>query len=1166
MPQEKKKKPVAEEKSKTPESPNGSASTPMAPPVISPAAPAKTAPVAPARAASAAPPVAPPVAKPTPVASAVPKETPKASDVESLAPPPAPPLPPGPLAPPPVVLAKASSETASDEALPSVVDDDVQSPASWFETCMNSRWSAALWLPFVGLALGITAWVIFSPHWNEEETAEPIETAVVEPVAEEPSSSPAPKVDLSALATKLDRRWLPNKTRLLVSLRMSNVAEQAEAERAIQQGSEFWQPSVGKVLDALGLKLRSVRRLTWAATRLERWTESGVVAIELEEGQDGTVFRSLGEEINLELADARCRRFPQGAWRHPFAVIDARTVVTGPEELLRELTARKEPQFESPAIQRLLKSEPPGFDAWLLIDLAAARQAAWRLPLHWMDVWPVGRTSWRSLWDSPLGLSLSVRRASDGLQSELALACDNDSTAEKVRLALGQLLEAAQHGMAGLADALAAKLQEGELTAREADAYELLLKKGRAVLAASRAEVVDQTVWMRLEWGKNLSLLAAAGLDSPRSILRDWLAAALASDQSNHRRILLALAGYAKGEGAFPAGAGGGHLLPPEERLSWIATLLPYMEHRDWHRELQFGYSWNSPQNRPVAMRPLETMLNPAVESTRTAAGFPVTHYVGVAGVGADAGELKADDPRAGVFGYNRVTKPQDLPGGAANSLAILGVTQQLGPWAAGGASTVRALTRRPYVNGPDGFGSGQPDGMLAAMADGSVRFLSKDIDPVVLEQLAAVGGKKEAAMAVITATSKPNADAKNPAPKEPDKPAVKPPAAAKLPGAVDEGDAAEERAGDMQARLAEPIAEMDLPGVTLLKALRLLGHIGDVSWTLDLDALGQLGVHLTDPVTLQKSGTTLQDLFQTVAAQRGLVCEVAGTQLLLTSPQKHRRELETRKYPVADLTGQGKTDPAELILWIRKFVAPSSWKDTGGQGTIVAAPGELQVSQTAAVHFQIATFCDRLRAVRGFSPQHRPGGDAVQKQLRATRLDLARTELRQAITANFREPTPLPKILADLEQASQATLLVDWVTLAAVDVTPETKASVAVREAAFSKALVELTSPLELTYRIVGPDLFEITTKKAAAARLEIEFHSAAGLAGQGVAGDAILEQVKTNVGGASWSDAGGSGVSVFDPPSRFLIVLQTQPIQAKIQALLTKLQADSAAGKGKP
>ena len=86
----------------------------------------------------------------------------------------------------------------------------------------------------------------------------------------------------------------------------------------------------------------------------------------------------------------------------------------------------------------------------------------------------------------------------------------------------------------------------------------------------------------------------------------------------------------------------------------------------------------------------------------------------------------------------------QDLVRGGANTIAVLGVQDQCGPWAQGGRATVRPLTQQPYLNGPDGFGSGQADGMVAGMADGSVRFLSKNIDPHVMEQLA-IGPRRRA-------------------------------------------------------------------------------------------------------------------------------------------------------------------------------------------------------------------------------------------------------------------------------------------------------------------------------------------------------------------------------------------------------------------------------------
>ena len=53
----------------------------------------------------------------------------------------------------------------------------------------------------------------------------------------------------------------------------------------------------------------------------------------------------------------------------------------------------------------------------------------------------------------------------------------------------------------------------------------------------------------------------------------------------------------------------------------------------------------------------------------------------------------------------------------------------------------MRAFTQQPYIGGPDGFGGQHSRGAPFAFADGSVQFLSDDIDPQVLEALATANG-----------------------------------------------------------------------------------------------------------------------------------------------------------------------------------------------------------------------------------------------------------------------------------------------------------------------------------------------------------------------------------------------------------------------------------------
>lgn len=187
----------------------------------------------------------------------------------------------------------------------------------------------------------------------------------------------------------------------------------------------------------------------------------------------------------------------------------------------------------------------------------------------------------------------------------------------------------------------------------------------------------------------------------------------------------------------FPRGTVDADDLPPGERLSWLAALAA----ADPEREPQpvWDHSWRDPVNERFIRQRIPGFQNPGMEQLVDDEGFPATHFAGVAGVGADAPKLPADHPRAGLFGFNRTTTAEDVKDGTSQTMMVAGVTKDNGAWAAGGRATVRPFTKTPYINGPDGFGTGQPDGMHVLMADGSVRFLSKETDPSVIRHMAAM-------------------------------------------------------------------------------------------------------------------------------------------------------------------------------------------------------------------------------------------------------------------------------------------------------------------------------------------------------------------------------------------------------------------------------------------
>jgi hypothetical protein len=219
--------------------------------------------------------------------------------------------------------------------------------------------------------------------------------------------------------------------------------------------------------------------------------------------------------------------------------------------------------------------------------------------------------------------------------------------------------------------------------------------------------------------------------------------AARRTESKNHiKQLLLAMHNYHDVYKSFPQGTHPNPDLKPDKRLSWLTDLLPFLEYKPIYDLIDFKKAWDDPANRKVATElPLALFINPSV-GPQKANGFPVTEYVGMAGVGADGPILPVTSPRAGVFAYDRVTRLDDIKDGTSNTIAISECNKDLGPWAAGGRATIRSLTKQPYIDGPDGLG-GHPEGCLVGFADGSARFISKQIDAKTLEALMTINGRE---------------------------------------------------------------------------------------------------------------------------------------------------------------------------------------------------------------------------------------------------------------------------------------------------------------------------------------------------------------------------------------------------------------------------------------
>jgi uncharacterized membrane protein YhaH (DUF805 family)/type II secretory pathway pseudopilin PulG len=209
--------------------------------------------------------------------------------------------------------------------------------------------------------------------------------------------------------------------------------------------------------------------------------------------------------------------------------------------------------------------------------------------------------------------------------------------------------------------------------------------------------------------------------------------------RNNLKQIGLALHKYHNVHQSFPAGTHPNEKLEADERLSWLASLLPHIEQSALQTNIDFDKAWNDESNEESANTRVPTYVNPG---SGTSSGVPgETHYVGIAGLGKDGPMLPVTSNRAGVFAINRQTGIGDIRDGTSNTMMTSEATGNLGRWISGGNATIRPLTERPYINGPDGIGGPFRGGVFAGFVDGSVHFIPEGVDPAVLEHVATIAG-----------------------------------------------------------------------------------------------------------------------------------------------------------------------------------------------------------------------------------------------------------------------------------------------------------------------------------------------------------------------------------------------------------------------------------------
>jgi prepilin-type processing-associated H-X9-DG protein len=207
---------------------------------------------------------------------------------------------------------------------------------------------------------------------------------------------------------------------------------------------------------------------------------------------------------------------------------------------------------------------------------------------------------------------------------------------------------------------------------------------------------------------------------------------------NNLKQTMLAIHNYEGHLGRLPRAHMAAPGLPLEKQLSWIFEILPYIEATNLCSRTDKTKSWDSDENRFVALMAMRTFQCPGFPERVPESTLAPTHYIGIAGIGVDAAFLPEGHPRAGFFGNERTLKISDIAGRTSDIFVMVETNQAHGSWIAAGPPTVRGVEDdMPYLGANRPWGGTHRRGTNVAMADGSVRFIDNAMDTVVFRAAA---------------------------------------------------------------------------------------------------------------------------------------------------------------------------------------------------------------------------------------------------------------------------------------------------------------------------------------------------------------------------------------------------------------------------------------------
>ncbi|WP_146117789.1 MULTISPECIES: hypothetical protein [Pirellulaceae] len=354
----------------------------------------------------------------------------------------------------------------------------------------------------------------------------------------------------------------------------------------------------------------------------------------------------------------------------------------------------------------------------------------------------------------------------------------------------------------------------------------------------------------------------------------------------------------------------------------------------------------------------------------------------------------------------------------------------------------------------------------------------------------------------------------------------------------------------DVAARLRDPIVEISLKDMPLNEFTSFVTQMSTAPVTLDPLALAYAEINATKPISIQQSRTSVEGILRAAVHPFGLdvVATDHSARLQITQPlDGHQR---TMRLQVDDMASDAK-EVADLAYLLTHVVEPMSWNHARGQGLYRVDPDAIMITQNEVAQFKSMIFLEKMRVARGLSPKSKYAPELFAVKLRSDQLEPI---LQKSVNLQIVVPTPMYKVIDQMEKKTGLDILCDWDSLALNKLGPATPVTVSSTGHTVGEMLVRFCQSWKLEALPINAHTVQLVSRSSVPVMPWLEFYDLSEMNLGKSQATAMINEAERQLSDLRKT---GYGEVLYDPISKHLLALLSKEDHQKLQYFLQRKMA---------